>query len=83
MKRILLEHDSEPAPDRSKTTSWASFLAAHWGVSTAADFLTVEVLTMAGLVHHQVLVVSRPTSPWARWWVPNSGGCPLSGSQSR
>jgi len=47
----------EPAPERSRTTSWASFLAAHWGAIAAADFLTVEVLTMGGLVRHQVLVV--------------------------
>jgi putative transposase len=57
VKRILLEHGIEPAPERSRTTSWASFLAAHWGAIAAADFLTVEVLTMGGLVRHQVLVV--------------------------
>ena len=57
VKRILLERGIEPAPERSRTTSWASFLAAHWGAIAAADFLTVEVLTMGGLVRHQVLVV--------------------------
>jgi hypothetical protein len=57
VKRILLEHGIEPAPERSRTASWVSFLAAHWGAIAAADFLTVEVLTMGGLVRHQVLVV--------------------------
>ena len=57
VKRILLEHGIDPAPERIRTTSGASFLAAHWGAIAAADFLTVEVLTMGGLVRHQVLVV--------------------------
>ncbi len=55
---VLLEHGIEPAPERSRTTSCASFLTAHWGAIAAADVLTVEVLTMGGLVRHQVLVVT-------------------------
>jgi len=57
VKRILLEHGLEPAPERNRTTSWASFLAAHWGAIASADFFTVEVLTLGGLVRYHVLVV--------------------------
>ena len=57
VKRILLEHGIEPAPERNRTTSWRSFFAAHWGAIAAADFLTVEVLTLGGLVRYHVLVV--------------------------
>ena len=57
VKRILLEHGIEPAPERNRTTSWENFLAAHWGAIAAADFLTVEVLTLGGLVRYHVLVV--------------------------
>ena len=57
VKRILLEHGIEPAPERGRTTSWDTFLAAHWGAIAAADFLTVEVLTLGGLVRYHVFVV--------------------------
>ena len=80
VKRILLEHGIEPAPERNRTTSWESFLTAHWGAIAAADFLTVEVLTLGGLVRYHVLVVmdlmtrkveiagitSEPTGAWMK-----------------
>ena len=80
MKHILLEHGIEPAPERNRTTSWESFLTAHWGAIAAADFLTVEVLTLGGLVRYHVLVVmdlmtrkvevagitSEPTGAWMK-----------------
>ena len=34
---------------------WRTFLAAHWGAIAAADFFTVEVLTLFGLVRYHVL----------------------------
>ena len=52
---ILKEHGIEPAPERDKHTSWSSFLKAHWDWFSATDFLTVEVLTLTGLVTHYVL----------------------------
>ncbi len=78
VKRILQEHGFEPAPERKRTTSWHTFLKAHWGSIAAADFLTVEVLTVTGLVRYHVLVVMdlmtrkveiagispEPTGPW-------------------
>jgi putative transposase len=57
VKRILLEHGIEPAPERSRTTSWESFLNRHMGAIIAVDFFAVEVLTLGGLVRHWVLVV--------------------------
>ena len=57
VKRILLEHGIEPAPERNKNTLWETFLAAHQGAIAAADFLTVEVLTLGGLVRYHVFVV--------------------------
>jgi putative transposase len=57
VKRILLEHGIEPAPERSKRTPWRTFLKAHWGAIAAADFFTVEVLTLGGLVRYSVFFV--------------------------
>ena len=38
---------------------WKTFLAAHWDALTAADFLTVDVLTVAGLLRYVVLFVMK------------------------
>lgn len=56
---ILRECGLEPAPERSRRQSWGQFLAAHWESLAAADFFSVEVLTMVGLVRYQVLFVMR------------------------
>ncbi|MBT8207364.1 MAG: DDE-type integrase/transposase/recombinase [Acidimicrobiia bacterium] len=52
---ILRESGIEPAPERSKKTTWKEFLEAHWSTMTAADFFTVEVWTWRGLVTLYVL----------------------------
>jgi transposase InsO family protein len=57
IKRILIDAGLEPAPERSKRTSWKTFLKAHWGAVAATDFFTVEVLTAGGLVRYFVLFV--------------------------
>ncbi len=49
VKRILLDHGIDPAPERSQRTPWKTFLQAHWAGLAAADFFTIEVLTLAGL----------------------------------
>ena len=36
-----------PVPERS--TSWQTFLRAHWGAIAGADFFTTEVWTWRGL----------------------------------
>ena len=43
IKRILLDHGIDPAPQRSKQMGWSSFLKAHWESLAACDFFTVEV----------------------------------------
>ena len=50
IKAILKDHGIEPAPQRRTKMPWNTFLAAHWDGLAAADFFTVEVLTMTGLV---------------------------------
>ncbi len=57
VKRILLDHGIEPAPERGRKTSWRSFIKAHLGEIAAADFFTVEVLTWRGLVRYWVFFV--------------------------
>jgi putative transposase len=57
IKRILADAGLEPAPERSRKTTWKTFLRAHWGAVAAVDFLTVEILTMTGLVRYFVLFV--------------------------
>jgi putative transposase len=57
IKRILLDHGIEPAPERSKRTPWKTFLKAHWDALAAADFFTVEVLTPGGLIRYSVFFV--------------------------
>ncbi len=54
---ILKAHGIEPAPDRQRSTSWKSFLKAHWDVMAATDFTTVEVWTKVGLVTFYILFV--------------------------
>jgi len=47
---ILRRHGIAPAPKRNRTTSWKDFISAHKDVLAGADFFTVEVLTLRGLV---------------------------------
>ena len=54
---ILKRHGIEPAPERSKKTTWQEFLQTHWEVLAAADSFTVEVWTRSGLVRVLVLFV--------------------------
>jgi putative transposase len=59
IKAILKDHGIEPAPERRRKLPWRTFLAAHWDGLAAADFFTVEVLTMAGLIRYVVLLVMK------------------------
>jgi putative transposase len=52
---ILELHGLEPAPERSRKTTWKEFLARHWELIVAADFFTVEVWTRRGLQRFVVL----------------------------
>jgi transposase InsO family protein len=59
IKAILKDHGIEPAPERGTRTPWNTFLAAHWDGLAAADFFSVEVLTMGGLVRYFVFFVMK------------------------
>ncbi len=54
---ILKQHGIEPVPDRKRTTTWKTFIKAHWDVLAAIDFTTVEVWTKGGLVTYYLLFV--------------------------
>jgi transposase InsO family protein len=78
IKAILKDHGIEPAPERRTRMPWKTFVAAHWDALAAADFFTVDVLTMAGLVRYVVLfamklktrtvaiagITSQPSGSW-------------------
>ena len=54
---ILKAHGIEPAPDRKRTGSWATFMKSHWDVMASIDFTTVEVWTTSGLTTFYLLFV--------------------------
>ena len=54
IKRILKEAGIEPAPERSKKSTWNEFIRNHWDSLAACDFFTVEVWTPVGLVRYAV-----------------------------
>ena len=47
----------DPAPRRRRGMSWRTFLQVHWETVSAADFFTVEVWGLRGLVTFYVLLV--------------------------
>ena len=47
VKRILLDHGIEPAPERGRKTSWRSFIKAHLGEIAAAD------VKLSGVMHQR------------------------------
>jgi putative transposase len=53
--KILKQHGIEPAPERSRKTTWKEFLNRHWEMIVASDFFTVEVWTKKGLQRFIVL----------------------------
>ena len=53
--KILERNGLEPAPERSRKTTWKEFLTQHWEQIVAADFFTVEVWTPRGLQSMMVL----------------------------
>jgi len=52
---VLRRHGIEPAPERSRKTTWKEFLTRHWELIVAADFFTVEVWTARWLKRFLVL----------------------------
>ncbi|MGH9627374.1 MAG: integrase core domain-containing protein, partial [Bryobacteraceae bacterium] len=52
---ILERHGIEPAPERSRKTTWKEFLTQHWELIVAADFFSIEVWMAKGLQRFIVL----------------------------
>jgi transposase InsO family protein len=52
---VLKRHGVLPAPERTKTTTWAQFVKSHLTVLAGTDFFSVEVLTHRGLLTFYVL----------------------------
>jgi putative transposase len=52
---ILSRHGMDPAPERSRKTTWKEFLSRHWELIVAADFFTIEVWTRRKLQRFFVL----------------------------
>ena len=62
IRRILQQAGLQPAPQRHKGMSWKQFLKIHWDSLAAADFFTVEVWGLTGLVRYVVLFVIELTT---------------------
>jgi transposase InsO family protein len=86
---ILKKHGIDPAAQRRKGMSWRIFLRAHWHSLAAADFFTVEVWTLHGLVTFYVLIAMalstrrvcfagatpNPDTPWMMQVARNLTDC--------
>jgi transposase InsO family protein len=59
---ILKAHGIDPGPRRRRGMSWKTFFKAHWDTIAAADFFTVEVWGLRGLVTFYVLLVIELSS---------------------
>jgi putative transposase len=59
---LLKQHGIDPAPRRRQGMSWKTFTQAHWHAICAADFFTVEVWGLRGLVTFYVLLVIEHSS---------------------
>ena len=53
--KILKQQGIEPAPERSRKTTWKEFLSRHWEQIVTSDFFTLEVWTKIGLQRFIVL----------------------------
>lgn len=57
IRRVMLKHGLDPAPTRRKGMTWAEFLWIHRDQVAAADFFTMEAMTLKGLRPYLVLFV--------------------------
>jgi transposase InsO family protein len=78
IRRLLAEQGIEPAPERRRRSSWSTFIKAHLGAITAADFFTVEAVSLSGLIRFHLFFVmdlasrmveiagisAHPNGPW-------------------
>ena len=49
---ILRAQGIVPSPERGKRSNWQTFVRSHMDVMSVADFFTVEVWTLRGLVRY-------------------------------
>lgn len=75
---MLERHGIEPAPERSRKTTWKELLRRRWGLIVAADFFAIEAWTRRGLQRFVILffmdlstrkveiagIASRPDGFW-------------------
>jgi transposase InsO family protein len=57
IKKILKQHGIDPAPERSKRTTWRQFLRTHADSIAGGDFFSTEVWTARGLVTYYTFFV--------------------------
>lgn len=57
VRRVMLKNGLDPSPMRKKGMTWKMFLEIHWDQIAAADFFTMEVMTLKGLRRYRVLFV--------------------------
>jgi hypothetical protein len=55
IEQILERHGIDPAPERSRKTTWKEFLSQHWELIVASDFYAVEAWTRRGLQRFIIL----------------------------
>ncbi len=89
VSNILVKHAIDPAPNRTKKTTWRQFIKSHWDCLAATDFFTTEVWTKSGLVTYYVLfimelatrrvqiagVTTNPHEAWMRQMACNLTAC--------
>lgn len=59
VKNVLKQRGIEPAPKRTKQTTWKDFIRSHVQTMAACDFFTTEVWTKGGLVTFYVLFIIK------------------------
>ncbi len=86
---ILKQNGIEPVPQRKRSTTWRTFLQAHWDSIAAVDFTTIEIWTRNGLITFYILVAMRlktrrveiagitehPNGEWTKQIARNLTGC--------
>ena len=75
---ILKRHGIEPAPERSRKTTWKEFLRRHWDQIIAADFFTMEVWKARSFSSRSAAVQNKVWSKYSRRIVPislSTNGC--------
>jgi hypothetical protein len=77
---ILERHGIEPAPERSRKTTWKEFLTRHWQLIVAADFFgRMETINRSAIV----VMPAQPFLDWLQRVDPGGNGVEPGGSEAR